>query len=127
MARLFSIFIAALLFGCGGTSVTSGGILTLTAGAQTAAADGTWVTLSISAKDGSGAPGTGRVDLDGTNVQFYGFERLKDATAILDKGAGSIKVACFQVEDPLCVGGQVVHATWNGVDAYASVQFTQAP
>ena len=130
MPRLSSCLAAALLLaslalGCGGTSDASGGVLTLTASADSAVADGTWVTLTANAKDRYGAVGTGSIDFDVTNGQFYGFGRQNGGSADLDKGTTTIKVGCFQTENPLCVGGQVVHAAWNGVDAYVAVKFTQ--
>jgi hypothetical protein len=123
-----ALSLAASASGCGGeTTDPGGGVLTLSASVATAPADGSWVTLSVNAKDRFGAVGTGNVDFDFTNGQLYGWEPQRPGSAELEKGAASIKYACPQAENPFCVGGQVVHAIWNGVDAYVAVQFTQVP
>ena len=96
--------------------------LSLTASPTEAKADGTAVTLSVSAMSGPGKPGSGSLSFSAARGSFDGGSATESAT--LDKGAATIDYACNAEVDPGCVGMQTVTVTWNGLTDTTGVYFT---
>ncbi|HTP26283.1 MAG TPA: hypothetical protein VMK12_11555 [Anaeromyxobacteraceae bacterium] len=119
--------IALLSVGCGSSNELEAGPgkLTLTASAASAPSDGSWITLSIEAIDDRGEPGSDTASISTTHGRFRGFKDT--GTVVLSRGLGTIELCCESNVDSLCVGPQVIQASWRGLAAYATVAFTELP
>lgn len=87
-----------------------------------AAADGSPVTLNISALEGPGKPGWGSIAINAPRGSINGGSN--DESISFQNGQATAQYACDAAQDPGCVGMQTVTVTWKGISDDTGVYFT---
>ncbi|MFN7130775.1 MAG: hypothetical protein ACK4N5_01755, partial [Myxococcales bacterium] len=111
--------------GCGEEVVKVPPSVTLTLGPDTILNDGeAFTTVSITAKDDVGQPGTGTVVLAAQAGDFAGSDKPARALITLNEGLGEATFTCNRAKYPACSGKVTLTATFGDAIATAVVNLT---